>query len=272
MNLQIERLEALCAELRLQAAGEAVSALAQEAASKEWAYIEFFERVLRAESAARQARTRETFMRMAGLPVVKTLEAFDFQYAAGAPKPQILELASLAFIERNENVVLIGPSGVGKTHIAIALAYKAVQSGIKTRFITASDLLLTLSTAHRQNRLAEALRRVVQPYRLLVIDEVGYLPMTREQASLFFQIVAQRYERGSLIVTSNLAFGQWDQTFADDATLTAAMLDRLLHHAHIVPIAGESYRLKDKRRAGMIASKSKKKSDAAAAVEAEIDG
>jgi len=252
MNLQSDRIGALCGELRLVAAAEALAAVSQEAVAKELSYADFFERMLRSEVAARQARTRDTLTRMAGLPVIKTLEAFDFSYAAGVPKAQILELASLAFIERNENIVLIGPSGVGKTHVAISLAYKALQAGIKTRFITAADLLLAMTTAHRQNRLAEALKRVIQPYRLLVIDEVGYLPMSREQAHLFFQIIAQRYERGSLVVTSNLSFGQWDQTFADDATLTAAMLDRLLHHAHIVTMAGDSYRLKDKRRAGIV--------------------
>lgn len=257
MNLQNERIGALCGQLRLSAAHLAYAGIADEAARKNQSFTDFFEAVLRAELAARQARTRETFMRMAGLPAIKTLESFDFGYASGAPKAQLLELASLSFVERNDNVVLIGPSGVGKTHIAISLAYKALQAGIKTRFTTAADLLLSMSTALRQNRLDEVLKRGIQAYRLLVIDELGYLPMNREQANLFFQIISQRYERGSLIVTSNLGFGQWDQTFAEDATLTAAMLDRLLHHAHIVTMSGESYRLKDKRRAGVIGQKIK---------------
>jgi DNA replication protein DnaC len=131
------------------------------------------------------------------------------------------------------------------------------QAGIRTRFITAADLLLILTTAHRQNQLADALRRFVNPYRLLIIDEIGYLPMSREQANLFFQVVDKRYERGSVIVTSNLPFGQWDKTFADDATLTAALLDRLLHHAHVVAIQCESYRLKDKCMAGLLQPSSK---------------
>jgi DNA replication protein DnaC len=113
--------------------------------------------------------------------------------------------------------------------------------------------MMILSSAHRQDKLADALRRFVNPYRLLIIDEMGYLPMSQEQANLFFQIVAKRYERGSLIVTSNLPFGQWDRTLAGDATLTAAMLDRLLHHAQVVAIQGDSYRLREKRRAGLIA-------------------
>lgn len=118
--------------------------------------------------------------------------------------------------------------------------------------MSAADLLLTLDVAARQGKLAEVLRRAVLAYRLLIIDEIGYLPMSREQANLFFQVVARRYEKSSLIVTSNLAFGQWDSAFAGDTTLTAALLDRLLHHAHIVPIQGESYRLRNKRKAGIL--------------------
>lgn len=147
-------------------------------------------------------------------------------------------------------MVLLGPSGVGKSHLAIAVAYRAIMAGIKTRFITAADLMLQLSAAHRQERLKEYFSRAVMGPRLLVVDEIGYLPMGRDEANLFFNVVAKRYERGSMILTSNLPFTQWSRTFADDQTLTAAMLDRLLHHAHIVQISGESYRLKDKRKAG----------------------
>jgi DNA replication protein DnaC len=162
------------------------------------------------------------------------------------------ELAALTFIERAENVVLLGPSGVGKSHIAIALAYRAVMAAIKTRFITAADLMLQLAAAKAQGRLKEYFNRAVLGPKLLVVDEIGYLPFGREEANLFFNVVAKRYERGSMILTSNLSFAQWSSAFADDQTLTAAMLDRLLHHAHIVQIAGESYRLKDKRKAGQV--------------------
>lgn len=252
MNLQHERIAALCAELRLAAVADRYAELATQAAEGDQSYADFLEAILATEHATRQGRTRSTMTRLAGFPAIKTLEDFDYDFAPGVPKATIAELSGLAFIERNENVVLVGPSGVGKTHLAIALGYLATQAGIKTRFMSAADLLLTLDTATRQGNLGEVLRRAVLAYRLLIIDEIGYLPMSREQANLFFQVVAKRYEKGSLIVTSNLAFGQWDSAFAGDATLTAALLDRLLHHAHIVPIQGESYRLKNKRKAGIL--------------------
>lgn len=183
------------------------------------------------------------------------METFDFTFASGVPKAQILELASLAFVDRAENIVLLGPSGIGKTHLAVALGYRAAQSGIKTRFISAADLMLQLGAANRQERLKEYMSRVVLGPRLLIIDEIGYLPFGREEANLFFQVVAKRYEKRAMILTSNLPFPQWANAFADDTTLTAAMLDRLLHHAHIVSMSGESYRLKDKRKAGQTGRK-----------------
>jgi DNA replication protein DnaC len=250
MNLQHQRITALCEQLKMASLAAEWPALAQQAAQDEASFADFMEKLLQCESAAREQRKRSTLMKLATMPTVKTLEQFDWAIGSGAPKAQIQELAHLAFVERAENVVLLGPSGVGKTHIALALAYRAVMSGIKTRFITATDLMMQLAIAKSQGRLKEYLNRAVIGPRLLVVDEIGYLPFGREEANLFFNVVAKRYERGSMVLTSNLPFTQWATAFADDATLTAALLDRLLHHAHVVQIAGESYRLKDKRKAG----------------------
>ena len=252
MSVQHERMIELCGELRLNAIATQYSALAQQAAERHSSFSEFLEALLLAERESRRARAREMFARVAGFPAIKTLDQYDFSFATGAPRKQIMELAGMAFIERGENLVLLGPSGVGKTHIAIALGYLATQKGYKTRFFSAADLVLTLEAAQRQGRYREVMHHAICNYKLLVVDEIGYLPMSREQANLFFQVVARRYERGALILTSNLTFGSWDTAFAGDSVLTAAMLDRVLHHSTIININGESYRLKDKRKAGLL--------------------
>ncbi|MBA3599423.1 MAG: AAA family ATPase [Methylibium sp.] len=249
-TLQAERIAALCEQLKLARLGTEWPALAQDAARDEASFADFLERVLASEIVARAERRCTTLMRLATMPAVKTLEQFDWSHAGGAPKAQIQELAHLAFVPRAENVVLLGPSGVGKTHIALALGHRAVMAGHKVRFISAADLMLQLAAAKTQGRLKEYFNRAVIGPKLLVVDEIGYLPFGREEATLFFNVVAKRYERASMVLTSNLPFTQWAGAFADDQTMTAAMLDRLLHHAHIVQITGESYRLKDKRKAG----------------------
>jgi DNA replication protein DnaC len=254
MSIQHERVVELCNELRLGGIAAQYGTLAQEAAEKQLSFTDFVEHLLLAERESRRARAREMFARVAGFPAIKTLDQFDFNFATGAPRKQIMELASLAFIERVENVVFLGPSGVGKTHLAIALGYLATQRGYKTRFFSAADMVLMLEAAQRQGRYREFMHRAVNAYRLLILDEIGYLPMSREQANLFFQIVTRRYERAAMILTSNLSFGSWDSALASDSILTVAMLDRLLHHSTIINIAGESYRLKDKRKAGIIAT------------------
>jgi DNA replication protein DnaC len=259
-DLQHERLTALAVELRLTALPNMYGSVAQNFAQRQDAsYADFLEAILRAERDARRVRVRDMLTRTAGFPALKTLDAYDFGFATGAPRQQIQELATLGFVERAENTVLLGPSGTGKTHLAIALGLLAASRGWKVRFTTAADLVIALEAAHRQERLKEVLHRTVAAPKLLIIDEIGYLPLGREQANLFFQVIARRYEKSSTILTSNLSFGSWDEAFAGDAVLTAAMLDRLLHHATVVQISGESYRLKDKRRAGIIAKPTRAK-------------
>jgi DNA replication protein DnaC len=168
---------------------------------------------------------------------------------------RIQELSGLAFIERRENVIFLGPSGTGKSHLATALGIRATEKGYKVRFLTAADLMLQLEKARREDRLDQYLRRAILGPSLLILDEIGYLPLKKEQADLFFHVVAKRYEQGSMILTSNLSFGEWEETFDGNAALTSAVLDRLLHHAHVIQIKGESYRLRQARQSGLIGGK-----------------
>jgi len=211
--------------------------------------------VLAEEASLRDERRREVLMRMAAFPSVKTLEQFDFEAAPGVPKARIQELAGLAFIERRENVIFLGPSGTGKSHLATALAVRATERRYKVRFVTAADLVLQLEKARREHRFDQYLKRAILGPSLLVLDEIGYLPLKKDQSDLFFQVVAKRYEQGSVILTSNLSFGDWEETFDGNAALTSAMLDRLLHHAHVIQIRGESYRLRQARKSGLIGRK-----------------
>ncbi len=256
--LQSDRMVALCEELKLAGIAESFIALATAAVESEQSFIDFLETALIAERDSRRARSAATLVRMAGFPATKTLKDYDFKFATTAPRRQIEQLASLNFVARHENLIFLGPSGVGKTHLAIAIGHKAASNGIKTRFTTAADLMLQVEAAVRQSRTADFMKALSR-YAVLIIDEIGYLPLSRDQAHLFFQIIAARYERGSIIMTSNLNFSTWDQALAGDSVLTAAMLDRLLHHAQVIQIQGESYRLKDKRKAGIIGLTSKQR-------------
>ena len=240
-------------QLKMPGAARAFEALGRQAREEKWSFEDYLNEVLSVEVASRQESAVRQRLRDARFPEMKTLDQFDFKTADSIDAAQIAELARGEWIGRAENVLFAGPIGTGKTHLAIAFGLIAAQKSWKVRFTTAADLVIAMEAAYRQGRMKEAMHRVIAAPKLLIIDEIGYLPFGREQANLFFQVVAQRYERGSLILTSNLAFGSWDQAFAGDAVLTAAMLDRILHHATVVQIAGESYRLKDKRRAGIMA-------------------
>lgn len=224
-----------------------------EAATKNQStYAEFLADLLDSELQVRRDRYLKARMRLAHLPFHKTLQDFDFTFQPAIDERQIRELATLTFISETANVLFLGPPGVGKSHLSVALAIEAVRQGFGAYFVTAHDLVQDLRRAHAENRLERRLRVYTSP-KLLLIDEVGYLPMSSLEATLFFQLVSSRYERGSIILTSNKSFAEWGEVFGDPVIATA-ILDRLLHHSHVVNIRGDSYRLKEKRRAGLYAA------------------
>ena len=251
MSLQSDRLVGHMQRLRLTPLIAAYESLAQEAAQKNLPYLDFLEQLLESESQAKYDRNVKLKTQWAHFPYKKRLDQFDFSFQPSIDEKKIRELASLAFLERKENVILLGPPGVGKTHLAIALGVEAIVAAFSVYFVTLQDLLAQLVRAREENRLKEKMALLTKP-KLLILDEIGYLGLDAFGATCLFQLVSDRYERGSMILTSNKSYGDWGTIFQDNV-IASAILDRLLHHSTTINIKGESYRLKEKRKAGVLA-------------------
>jgi DNA replication protein DnaC len=245
----IESLQATLNGLGLKAVEARLENLLEQAAKQEPGYADFLQDLLNCKVDARRSRYLRARLQLAHLPFVKTFDQFDFTFQPSIDERQIRELRSLRFVHEASNVILLGPPGVGKTHLSVALAEAAIQSGFGAYFMTAHDLVNDLGRAYREGRLDRRMRVYLAP-KVLIIDEMGYLPLDDLGATIFFQLISARYERGSIILTSNKSYGDWGTIFGDPIIATA-ILDRLLHHSTTINIRGESYRLKDRKKAGL---------------------
>ena len=238
-----EQIRAMLADLKLPGSLEAVDEVLRDADGGTLTPAEAIERLLSAQITLRNNRRLQTAMRASRLPAVKTLADFDFSFQPSIKREQIESLHELGFVERKENVVLLGPPGVGKTHLAVSLAIAAAQSGRRVYYGTLAELITSLEEAQAAGRLARRLATLTYP-SLLVVDEIGYLPVTRNGAVLFFQLIGRRYERASTVLTSNKSFEEWGEVLGDEV-MAAALIDRVLHHCHLVNIRGNSYRMRE---------------------------
>ena len=207
--------------------------------------VDVLDYILVEEARSKKSRAVENQIKMSGFPYKKTLDMFDFSFQPSINREQIMELATMRFVENKENAVFLGTPGVGKTHLAVALGMIAAEHRYSTNYINCHNLITQLNKAHYENRLQERLK-IFAKYKVLIIDEIGYLPMDIQGANLFFQLITKRYEKNTTIFTSNKAFSAWNEVFSD-ITIASAILDRILHHCQVISIKGESYRLKERK-------------------------
>lgn len=240
-----ESLAEQLAYLKLPFMCEQHTALAQEAAQAHWDHVAYLARLAAGEAALRRERSVQRRITQARFPLLKTLEQFQWSWPKSINRLQVQNLFRLQFVADKHNVILLGTVGLGKTHLATALGYAACLAGYSVRFATAVEVINTLAAAQRGGRLKQALDSYRKP-ALLILDELGYLPIDKTGADLLFQIISLRYEHGATVITSNRVFKHWAEIFNNDATLTSALLDRLLHHAETIVIEGQSYRMKDR--------------------------